>query len=165
MTMPVRVGDIRCSQSTISAYFKNGSPVEDLISEIRNGQVNPNSLGICVHCSQSGNFWALDHRRLWAVRQAKGLNYRLQVLVCHDPTEFVNKQSAKNGGQWPTSLALTGGNAQDHTMNTLLTILERLNTLKNAQMKIKEMKLKELQEKKEISVNNQNNNKSKINKS
>jgi hypothetical protein len=99
-TLRVQLCDINCSQSSIRSRLGDGSSVKDLIKNLRDDAVKASSLDIRVFRTNSGKLWALDHRRTWAVREAKGVQFWLKVTVVDDRSEFESKFTNPSG-KWP----------------------------------------------------------------
>ena len=61
---------VKFTQNSIGVNFGNGSSVNDLITGLRNGSIDPNSLPPIRTFEVNGQLFSLDNRRLYAYRQA-----------------------------------------------------------------------------------------------
>jgi len=62
---------IRFSQDSIRDRLGNGTPLDDLINELKNGSTSPEDVDpIRVFTDKEGNTVSLDNRRLYAAQQA-----------------------------------------------------------------------------------------------
>ena len=96
----LRVGDIKCAQSSIRHKFSDGKDVGILIQELLNHTTHPRDLEIRVY-RHEGHWFALDHRRAWAVITACPPNLRFRVLNDQNDEEFQRKFTTELGGLWP----------------------------------------------------------------
>lgn len=60
---------IRFSQDSVSATFRDGSSVDDLVLGLRSGAVDPASVPPIRVFEQGGEWFALDNRRLFAFQE------------------------------------------------------------------------------------------------
>jgi hypothetical protein len=90
--------DIRFTQDSISATFKDGSSVDDLINGLKSGKISPNDVPAIRIFEKDGVIYSLDNRRLYAFKEAgiDNINY-----VWATPEEIANeawKMTTNNGG-------------------------------------------------------------------
>ena len=90
--------DIRFTQDSISATFKDGSSVDDLINGLKSGKISPNDVPAIRIFEKDGVIYSLDNRRLYAFKEAgiDNINY-----VWATPKEIANeawKMTTNNGG-------------------------------------------------------------------
>jgi hypothetical protein len=67
----IDVNDILFTQSTISANFKDGSPVQNLVGRIKAGSSSVDDLPTIRVVEIDGKFYSLDNRRLWVLKEVK----------------------------------------------------------------------------------------------
>jgi len=90
--------DIRFTQDSISATFKDGSSVDDLINGLKSGKISPDDVPAIRIFEKDGVIYSLDNRRLYAFKEAgiDNINY-----VWATPEEIANeawKMTTNNGG-------------------------------------------------------------------
>ena len=69
-TVSLDPNTIRFSQSSASGLFRNGQPVQDLVTGLRSGAVSPADVPPIQVTVRNGQLFTLDNRRLWAFQQA-----------------------------------------------------------------------------------------------
>jgi hypothetical protein len=77
----VALDKTRFTQDSINAVLDDGTSINDLIAELRNGDEHPTSLDIEVFKDDDGVYWALSNRRMYAVKTAFGHVSGYQVFV------------------------------------------------------------------------------------
>lgn len=90
----VDAGSVRFTQSSIS----DGRSVDDLVTGLRNGTVNPASLPPIRTFEVNGQLYSLDNRRLYAYQQA-GIDVPTQPATTAEITRDTFKFTTPNGGQ------------------------------------------------------------------
>ena len=98
--------NVLCTQESISATFRDGRRLEDLIHCLKNGDVDPMKDDFLVlkmmkarwHDRRSGRcvtkYYALDHRRLWCMWRAGCSKVRARIELDHPVfDEFARKAS------------------------------------------------------------------------
>ncbi|MFE7974337.1 RHS repeat-associated core domain-containing protein [Streptomyces shenzhenensis] len=80
-------GAVRFTQDSISANFKNGKSVRNLVDDLKTGKVTAGDLPPIRIFQKDGKIFSLDNRRLYAAREA-GVNVR---FVRASPAEVQNE--------------------------------------------------------------------------
>jgi hypothetical protein len=62
--------NIRFTQDSIAARFKNGDSVDDLIEKLKAGTITANDMPPIRVFEKNGQLYSLDNRRLYAFQQA-----------------------------------------------------------------------------------------------
>lgn len=69
------IGNLRYTHDSISPYFTDGRPVQDLVDGLRSGQVNVEEVEpVEAYPDSNGLWWCVSNRRLWAFKEA-GVKY------------------------------------------------------------------------------------------
>jgi hypothetical protein len=66
----INPGDVRFSQDSVGANFKNGSSVNDTAAALRNGDISANDFPTIRLVERDGHMFTLDNRRLVAFQKA-----------------------------------------------------------------------------------------------
>ena len=96
---------IRFSQDSVSATFRGGSSVDDLVSGLRSGAVDPASVPPIRVFEQGGEWFTLDNRRLLAFQEAGVDIPYVQATPAEIAAEAGRKMTTTNGG---TSIRVRG---------------------------------------------------------
>lgn len=91
-------GSVRFTQSDISRNFKDGRSVDDLVTGLRNGTVDPASLPPIRTFEVNGQLYSLENRRLYAYQQA-GIDVPTQPATAAQIRRDTFKFTTPNGGQ------------------------------------------------------------------
>ncbi|WP_343565486.1 hemagglutinin repeat-containing protein [Kiloniella sp. b19] len=91
-------GLVRFTQSSISGNFSDGRSVDDLVTGLRNGTVDPSSLPPIRTFEVNGQLYSLDNRRLYAYQKA-GIDVPTQPATTAEITRDTFKFTTPNGGQ------------------------------------------------------------------
>nr|WP_281422305.1 RHS repeat-associated core domain-containing protein [Arthrospiribacter ruber] len=90
---------IRFSQSSISPNFRNGSSIDDLVSGLRNGSIDPLSVDPIRIVERNGEIFTLDNRRLKAFQEA-GVDIPFQKVNLDSlPKRELEKFTTTNNGE------------------------------------------------------------------
>lgn len=90
--------EIRFSQNSISSRFKNGSSVDDMITGLRSGTIDPNDVPAIRIFEKDGVLYTLDNRRLYAFQQAGIENIPYQWATSKEIANEAWKFTTTNGG-------------------------------------------------------------------
>lgn len=96
---------IRFSQDSVSATFRDGSSMDDLVSGLRSGAVDPASVPPIRVFEQGGEWFTLDNRRLLAFQEAGVDIPFVQATPAEIAAEAGRKMTTTNGG---TSIRVRG---------------------------------------------------------
>jgi len=110
---------VRFAQDSISAFFRDGRPVQELIDSLLNGTVKPEDVPPIHIGVRDGELWTLDNRRLYAFQQAnKPIPYVIvsEAEVAKQSWKFTNK----SGG---ISIRVRGANRALGVIGLALTTL------------------------------------------
>jgi RHS repeat-associated protein len=88
---------IRFTQDSISSSFRDGSTVDDLISGLRNGTIDPSTIPSIRIFEVDGQLFTLDNRRLYAFQQA-GIPISTQPATSSEIQNESYKFTTNNGG-------------------------------------------------------------------
>ena len=89
--------DIKFAQDSISQNFRDGSSVDDLISGLKNGTIDPNSIPPIRVFEVDNQLVTLDNRRLYAYQKA-GITINVQPATAAEIANDSFKFTTKNGG-------------------------------------------------------------------
>jgi hypothetical protein len=87
---------VRFTQDSIAARFKNGGSIYDLIEDLKSGKVKPEDIPPIRVFEKNGKIYSLDNRRLYVFQQA-GVKIR---WVKADPKTV--KREVIDGDKWST---------------------------------------------------------------
>jgi RHS repeat-associated protein len=88
---------IRFSQDSINANFKDGSSVDDLINNLKSGQISADDIPAIRIFEREGQTYTLDNRRLYAFQQA-GVEIKTVQATAEEVTREGWKLTTKNNG-------------------------------------------------------------------
>jgi hypothetical protein len=94
----VDASSVRFTQNSIGSNFSDGGSVNDLVTGLRNGSVDPNSLPPIRTFEVNGQLFSLDNRRLYAYQQA-GIDIPTTPATSSQISRESFKFTTPNGGQ------------------------------------------------------------------
>ena len=71
VSVSLNSSDVRFTQDSISANFRDGRSVQELIDNMRSGSVVPDDLPALRVFEENGKIYSLDNRRLFAAKESK----------------------------------------------------------------------------------------------
>ncbi|WP_110953614.1 hypothetical protein [Anaerosinus massiliensis] len=93
----INPSDIRFTQSSISAIFKDGRTVSELINGLKTGEISSTSIAPIRVFERDGKFFTLDNRRLYAYQQA-GIAVPFRWAAAEEVANESWEFTTKNGG-------------------------------------------------------------------
>lgn len=75
--------NIRFSQDSISARFKDGTSVDDLLQGLKSGKINPNDVPAIRIFEKEGVIYTLDNGRLYAFNKRESIIFHLNGQLKH----------------------------------------------------------------------------------
>ena len=90
--------EVKFSQGSISAKFKDGGSVKDLTKGLKDGSINPDNISAIRIVEKDGKIFTLDNRRLKAFQDAGvDINYqKLDAIPKNEQFKFKDYNSGKN---------------------------------------------------------------------
>lgn len=80
--IPIRLGNIRWTQRTISPVFCNGRPLQELVADLKSGRVTNETRNMKLEVAElNGSYWSKDNRRLHCFVQAFGRDHEWKCTV------------------------------------------------------------------------------------
>jgi hypothetical protein len=88
---------IRFSQASIKTTFRDGTSLDDLAEELRNGRLHPHEVPAIRIFERDGKLFTLDNRRLEAFRRA-GVDIPVRMATPQEMAEESWKLTTPNDG-------------------------------------------------------------------
>jgi hypothetical protein len=89
--------DIRFSQASIKATFREGTSIDNLAESLRSGRIRPHDVSALRVFERDGKLYTLDNRRLEAFRRA-GVDVPTRMATPQEIAEEAWKFTTPNDG-------------------------------------------------------------------
>lgn len=89
---------VNFTQDSIRSTFKDGGSLQDLVSGLKDGSINPSDIPAIRVFEVDGALFSLDNRRLHAFRKA-GVPIRVKPATVDEISDESFKFTTKNGGE------------------------------------------------------------------
>ena len=88
---------VRFSQQSIKAFFRDGGSVDELVSGLKDGTIRPEDVTPIRLVMKDGYLFTFDNRRLEAFRRAK-MNIPFRMATAQEIGNESGKFTTTNGG-------------------------------------------------------------------